>query len=210
MVMVKPVEMRKKGWEYTFEVSFLEIYLQTIRDLLANESEDISENKHEIKLVKKGKATVTCVDGLTIVPVSNTDELAPLLKKANSQRATSATKSNDRSSRSHSVFTLRINGLHRESGQETEGILNLIDLAGSERIDKSQVTGQRLEETKAINTSLTCLGDVIAALAQGAKHVPFRNSKLTYLLQDCFGGGSKTLMFINIAPEEMHLSGSSL
>ena len=86
----------------------------------------------------------------------------------------------------------------------SEGVLNLIDLAGSERLNKSEATGQRLEETKAINSSLTCLGDVIAALASGNKHVPFRNSKLTYMLQDSFGGGSKTLMFINVAPEQEH------
>jgi kinesin family protein C1 len=198
-------EMRKKGWEYKFSVSFLEIYLQTIRDLLQAESEDVSENKHEIRMVKKGKENVTEVAGLNVVDVTSAEELVPLLKQANSQRATSATASNSRSSRSHSVFTLRISGVHRESGQQSEGVLNLIDLAGSERIAKSEVTGIRLEEAKAINTSLTCLGDVIAALAQGAKHVPFRNSKLTYLLQDCFGGGSKTLMFINIAPESRHM-----
>jgi len=92
------------------------------------------------------------VSDLTAIPVSSVNDLAPLLKKANSNRSVGATKSNARSSRSHSVFTLRLTGTHKESGQETEGILNLIDLAGSERLDKSQATGQRLEETKAINS----------------------------------------------------------
>jgi len=202
-------EMMDKGWQFECEASFLEIYMQTIRDLLSDEKEDVTENSHEIKMMKKGKTTITAVEGLTTVPVASMQDLEPLLKKAHGNRATGATKSNARSSRSHSVFSLRITGVHKESGQESEGILNLIDLAGSERLDKSQATGQRLEETKAINSSLTCLGDVIAALAGGAKHVPFRNSKLTYLLQDSFGGGSKTLMFINVAPEPEH-SGESL
>lgn len=201
-------EMIKKGWSFECEASFLEIYLQTIRDLLSDEDDSITENKHEIRMVKKGKGTATVVADLRSVPVSSADELRPLLKRANASRSVGATKSNTRSSRSHSVFSLKITGKHKESGQETEGILNLIDLAGSERLDKSQATGQRLEETKAINSSLTCLGDVIAALAQGNKHVPYRNSKLTYLLQDCFGGGSKTLMFINVAPESEHISES--
>jgi len=201
-------EMKAKGWSYEFSVSYLEIYNTTIRDLLQEEDEDVAENKHEIKLVKQGKEMVTAVDGLTLVPVGSTDELQPVLAKARTNRSSAKTASNERSSRSHSVFTLRMHGAHVESGQETNGILNLIDLAGSERVDKSQVTGDRLKETMAINSSLTCLGDVIAALAQNAKHIPFRNSKLTYLLQDCFGGGSKTLMFINVAPELSYIGES--
>lgn len=201
-------EMKAKGWVYEFSVSYLEIYNTTIRDLLQDEGEDVAENKHEIKLVKQGKEMVTAVDNLTLVPVGSTEELQPVLAKARTNRSSAKTASNERSSRSHSVFTLRMHGAHVESGQETNGILNLIDLAGSERVDKSQVTGDRLKETMAINSSLTCLGDVIAALAQNAKHVPFRNSKLTYLLQDCFGGGSKTLMFINVAPELSYIGES--
>jgi kinesin family protein C1 len=146
--------------------------------------------------------------------------------------AVARTKCNERSSRSHSIFQLRINGTNTITELKSSGVLNLIDLAGSERLDKSGASGKQLEETKNINKSLSCLGDVIAALANKDKHVPFRNSTLTYLLQQvlnlssifcvhpkaeiglfcryrqCFDKDSKTLVFLNLAPEPEHLQES--
>ena len=112
------------------------------------------------------------------------------------------TKMNAQSSRSHSVFMLQLRGSNEESGTTVQGALNLCDLAGSERLDRSGAASdaQRLKETQAINKSLSCLGDVFTSLANGSKHVPFRNSKLTYLLQDCLSGDGKALMFVNLSP----------
>lgn len=197
-------EMTQKGWKYQVTASFLEIYNTDVRDLLNYDP----KAKHEIKMVKVGKETRTVVSDLSERPVASAADVQPLIDLANKNRTSAATEMNDRSSRSHSVFTLNLKGSHEQSGQETQGTLNLVDLAGSERVEKSGAQGQRFEEAKAINSSLTCLGDVIASLARGDKHVPFRNSKLTYLLQDCFGSGSKTLMFVNLAAEETNLQES--
>ena len=125
-----------------------------------------------------------------------------LLEQAAGARSVEATNANARSSRSHCVFTLHLHGHNTETGVDTHGIINLIDLAGSERLSKSGATGGRLKETQAINKSLSCLGDVIYSLANREAHVPYRNSKLTYLLQPCLGGDGKTLMFVNVAPTQ--------
>jgi hypothetical protein len=108
---------------------------------------------------------------------------------------------NSTSSRSHAVFMLYITGAHAPSGARLTGCLCLVDLAGSERLDRSLAEGQAKKEACSINQSLSALGDVFAALSAKSAHVPYRNSKLTYLLQPCLGGDGKTLMFVNINPE---------
>ena len=111
-----------------------------------------------------------------------------------SLRSVAATQCNEHSSRSHFVFRLNIDGANQSLGQNVNGVLNLVDLAGSERLSKSQATGDRLKETQSINKSLSALGDVIMAINNGDSHVPYRNSKLTWLLQPCLGNQSKALM----------------
>jgi kinesin family member C1 len=115
-------------------------------------------------------------------------------------RSVATTNMNAQSSRSHSVFMLHLCGSNEESGTIVEGALNLCDLAGSERLGDDVTGYMRTLETRAINKSLSSLRDVFNALANGSKHIPFRNSKLTYLLQDCLSGDGKALMFVNLSP----------
>ncbi|KAL0651071.1 hypothetical protein Bca4012_093762 [Brassica carinata] len=137
----------------------------------------------------------------TLVPVSTTSDVISLMNLGQKNRAVSATAMNDRSSRSHSCLTVHVQGRDLTSGATLRGTMHLVDLAGSERVDKSEVTGDRLKEAQHINKSLSALGDVIASLSQKNNHIPYRNSKLTQLLQDSLGGQAKTLMFIHISPE---------
>jgi len=127
-----------------------------------------------------------------------------LMARAAKQRSIAATDMNATSSRSHSIFTLYLKGTNKTLNREVHGALNLVDLAGSERLDKSGSTGDRLKETRSINKSLSSLADVFAAKAQGNKHVPFRNSKLTHLLEPCLSGQGKTLMVVNVQPEQQN------
>ncbi|KAG6781073.1 hypothetical protein POTOM_013956 [Populus tomentosa] len=112
-----------------------------------------------------------------------------------------ATVLNERSSRSHSVLTVHVYGMDLETGAVLRGNLHLVDLAGSERVDRSEAIGERLREAQHINKSLSALGDVIFSLAQKSQHVPFRNSKLTQVLQSSLGGQAKTLMFVQLNPD---------
>merc|ERR1712218_141313 len=122
-----------------------------------------------------------------------------MIRRARKNRAWAKTLCNERSSRSHSVFRLRIEGHNSKSSESCCGTLNLVDLAGSERVKESGSEGLRLTEAQNINKSLSNLGNVIMALAQKNSHVPYRNSKLTHLLQNCLGGNSKTLNSLRFA-----------
>ncbi|GAB4855623.1 hypothetical protein Ancab_024244 [Ancistrocladus abbreviatus] len=135
------------------------------------------------------------------LPVSSTTDVISLMNLGHRNRAVCATAMNERSSRSHSCLTVHVQGKDLTSGAVLRGCMHLVDLAGSERVDKSGVTGDGLKEAQNINKSLSALGDVIASLAQKNTHVPYRNSKLTQLLQDALGGQAKTLMFVHISPE---------
>ncbi|RDB15928.1 Kinesin-like protein klpA [Hypsizygus marmoreus] len=212
-------EMKSKGWEYTMEGQFLEIYNETINDLLG--AHDFDKKKHEIK--HDPKTGATRVTDINVIQLESASQVRALLAVAQRRRSVAATMVNERSSRSHSVFTLRIRGVNVAGGpdgeQRCEGSLNLVDLAGSERLNVSFANGadkERVKETQSINKSLSALGDVIAALGEkgaagpGAetKHIPYRNSKLTYLLQNSLSGNSKTLMFLNLSPLAAHLNES--
>ncbi|CAA0816237.1 Kinesin-1 [Striga hermonthica] len=197
--------LQAQGWKYDMQVSMLEIYNETIRDLLApnRTCSDASgaENAGKQYAIKHDANGNTHVSDLTVVDVRNSKEVSYLLERAAQSRSVGKTQMNEQSSRSHFVFTLRIMGFNENTDQQVQGVLNLIDLAGSERLSKSGSTGDRLKETQAINKSLSSLSDVIFALAKKEEHVPYRNSKLTYLLQPCLGGDSKTLMFVNVSPD---------
>ena len=198
-------ELEDKGWTYKMEGNFVEVYNENLNDLLGNPDE-LDKKKHEIRHdMQRGKTIIT--DANT-VHLESPEMVETILKRAAANRSVAATKANERSSRSHSVFILKLLGQNHITGERSEGTLNLVDLAGSERLSHSGATGERLKETQNINRSLSCLGDVIAALGQGKEggHIPYRNSKLTYLLQFSLGGNSKTLMFVMVSPLQAHLA----
>ncbi|PIN88439.1 hypothetical protein AB205_0079560, partial [Aquarana catesbeiana] len=198
-------ELKIKGWQYKFTASFLEIYNETIKDLLVNRP----DKKHEYEIRKVNTTSnEVYVTNLRYVEVSSVEEVHDLLHAAKTHRSVAKTALNDRSSRSHSVFQLKIEGENKLRDVHTSSVLSLIDLAGSERLDRSLSTGDRLKETQSINTSLSTLGMVITSLCNKESHIPYRNSKLTYLLQNSLGGNSKVLMFVNISPLEENFAES--
>ena len=196
-VLEQAEALRSKGYEYTMEASYVEIYNEQIRDLLCPGSTH-SERHSVVNAPEGGCPTVT---GVVREEVTSVYEATSLVRRAMKAREVAETEMNANSSRSHTLFLLYITGVHQATGQTLTGCLNLVDLAGSERTKRSGARGQRMTEACAINKSLSCLGDVFAAVGRGDKHIPYRNSKLTYLLAPCLGGEGKTLMVVNIAPD---------
>lgn len=196
-------KLREKSWTYTMEGNFVEVYNEELHDLLTPAKEADGKRKPEIRHDEARKTTT--VVNCKSVTLDSEDTVEQMLKHAQNNRSVAATKANERSSRSHSVFILKLTGENSATHERCEGTLNLVDLAGSERLKHSGAEGDRMKETQNINKSLTCLGDVIEALGKGNGHIPYRNSQLTYLLKNSLGGNSKTLMFVMVSPLEAHL-----
>ena len=173
-------DLEEKGWRYTMEGNFVEVYNENLNDLLGK-AEELDKKKHEIRHdMQRCKTMITDVN---TVRLESPEMVESILKRAAANRSVAATKANERSSRSHSVFILKLTGENSITGERSEGTLNLVDLAGSERLSQSGATGERLKETQNINRSLSSLGDVIAALGQGKEgvHIPYRNSKVRFI-----------------------------
>ncbi|PIA30760.1 hypothetical protein AQUCO_05400098v1 [Aquilegia coerulea] len=192
---------RSSTMKYELSVSMLEVYNEKIRDLLIENSSQ-SSKKLEIKQAAEGTQEIP---GLVEARVHNTNEVWELLKTGTQNRAVGSTNANEFSSRSHCLFRVTVRGENLVNGQRTRSYLWLVDLAGSERVGRIEVDGERLKESQFINKSLSALGDVISALASKTSHIPYRNSKLTHLLQSSLGGDCKALMFVQISPSTADL-----
>ena len=177
--------------EFTLTCSMLEIYKESLNDLLCAEP-------HHLK-IKEDPRKGIYVQGLTEVSVDCEDEMLELIALGDQMRTVGATRCNAASSRSHTLFTLEVKQKFPNES-ERRGKLNLVDLAGSEKVHLSGVTGNALDEAKKINLSLSALGNVIHALISGSEHVPYRDSKLTRLLQESLGGNYKTTIIVALSP----------
>uniref|UniRef100_A0A7N6A6H9 Kinesin-like protein n=1 Tax=Anabas testudineus TaxID=64144 RepID=A0A7N6A6H9_ANATE len=179
--------------EFHIKVSYFEIYMDKIRDLLDVTKTNLS--------VHEDKNRVPFVKGCTERFVSSPDEVMDVIDEGKANRHVAVTNMNEHSSRSHSIFLINIKQEHVETEQKLSGKLYLVDLAGSEKVSKTGAAGAVLDEAKNINKSLSALGNVISALAEGTKsHVPYRDSKMTRILQDSLGGNCRTTMFICCSP----------
>ena len=186
----------------TVRTYFLELYNDGLVDLyhvLDNPGSRAAPPKLDVKLDAK---KMVFVKNAVVKDAASADELLNLFEAGNAKRHVGATKMNAESSRSHSIFAILVEVYNRTTKKTSVGKLSLVDLAGSERADKTGATDERLKEAQNINKSLSALGDVISALSTGEKFIPYRNNKLTLVMQDSLGGNAKTLMFVNISPAD--------
>lgn len=185
-------------FEFSVSVAMLEIYNEMVRDLLSPAA--IGHEGHGLDIRQTPEGGVG-VPGLTSESVCGIEDVMKVFARGSVNRATMTTNLNEHSSRSHSILIVDVTTCNK-GGAPVCGKLYLVDLAGSERVEKSGVTGVAMKEAQHINKSLSALGDVMEALDSKAKHVPYRNSKLTYLLQDSLGGNARTMMIVTICPTE--------
>ncbi|CAO3589749.1 unnamed protein product [Absidia cylindrospora] len=187
-IMLSPDNM-----EFTVKVSYMEIYMEKVRDLLNPSMDNLAIHEDKVKGVY--------VKGVLEVYVSSTEEVYDVMRRGGSNRVVAYTNMNAESSRSHSLVLITITQKNVDTGAAKSGKLYLVDLAGSEKVGKTGASGQTLEEAKKINKSLTALGMVINSLTDGkSSHIPYRDSKLTRILQESLGGNSRTTLIINCSP----------
>ncbi|CAH2282141.1 kinesin-1 heavy chain [Pelobates cultripes] len=178
--------------EFHIKVSYFEIYLDKIRDLL-----DVSKTNLS---VHEDKNRVPYVKGCTERFVCSPDEVMDTIDEGKSNRHVAVTNMNEHSSRSHSIFLINVKQENTQTEQKLSGKLYLVDLAGSEKVSKTGAEGAVLDEAKNINKSLSSLGNVISALAEGSVYIPYRDSKMTRILQDSLGGNCRTTIVICCSP----------
>jgi len=193
------IKSSSNNTNFLIRISYLEIYNEEIRDLL-------SKNHKEGLDIREDPETGFFVKDLSTFVVKNPDDMRELMLEGKKHRVVAGHDMNARSSRSHSIFCIIVENSTLDDKNEQHirtGKLNLVDLAGSERLAKTGATGKQALEGIKINLSLTVLGNVISALVnEKAKHVPYRDSKLTKLLMDSLGGNAKTVMIANIGPAD--------
>lgn len=188
------VSSRSSDFAYEVEVTLLEIYNEKVLDLLT----DKPAERRDLRVIQTAQGME--VQDITRVAVSTQQEVLDTLTRGSKNRTARRTDMNDQSSRSHLILSVYASAVSRITGKAHLGKLHLIDLAGSERVGRSNVTGDALKEAQNINLSLSALGNVIHARANKVGHVPYRDSALTYLLQDSLEKNSKTLMFVQVSP----------
>ncbi|KAK8480438.1 hypothetical protein V6N13_056955 [Hibiscus sabdariffa] len=208
------VEAMKNSTEFLIRVSFIEIFKEEVFDLL--DSKATTFGRPPIQIRETGSGGIT-LSGVTEAEVRTKEEMASNLARGSLSRATGSTNMNSQSSRSHAIFTISmeqkkisscISGVNNDMGDDIlSAKLHLVDLAGSERAKRTGANGTRLKEGININKGLLALGNVISALGDEKKrkeggHVPYRDSKLTRLLQDSLGGNSKTVMIACVSPAD--------
>lgn len=190
---------KQGSWRYTFTVSVMEIYCDKIFDLLRQRPR---EKDMAIQVTREGVG----VPELTREIVSDPESVLEILSRGNKNRSSGVTDMNHQSSRSHLILQVEVEAVNVDADLQMRSKLNLVDLAGSERVDRSGAQGQAMKEAQSINKSLSTLGTVMQNLGAKSSHVPYRDSKLTHVLQDSLSGQSKVNMFLNISPAFENLS----
>ncbi|KAL8245580.1 hypothetical protein R6Q59_011838 [Mikania micrantha] len=189
---------------YLFSFSMLEIYLGQLKDLLIPHARKTDPMPPCLSIQTDSNGGIV-IDNLVTIQVSNFNHAIGLYRLGSQLRSTASTNSNKVSSRSHCMIRVSMTCYDATKRRKTTNKIWMVDLGGSERVLKTKAWGRRFEEGKAINLSLSALGDVINALQRKNKHIPYRNSKLTQVLKDSLGEDSKTLMLVHVSPKEEDL-----
>ena len=187
------LESEDPRFNYEMKVSYVEIYMERLRDLLN------PKNKKKLRLREKKNGTIY-IENVVEHWVTSADEVYRAMDIGASSRVVARTEMNSVSSRSHSVFILTLSQINKETGSRKTSSVFLVDLAGSEKVRKTDAKGTTLEEAKQINKSLSALGNVINALTTSKAHIPYRDSTLTRLLSNSLGGNAKTCLVITASP----------